>query len=152
MVDQPQSASSGSQVFMMSTPMNVATKLKDYQTPASATGKEKEVAPSSSTLSSGPLHIEHPNPDSAIRPPCWGVLWKSSYNPNAQATQNYNILEDLAQAPSTMLTLEVLQSCPLQRKSLLSAIEGIDPTDSNLTCFDLENHVLRLPHQIAFLI
>jgi len=35
---------------------------------------------------------------------------------------------------------------------LLSAIKGIDPTNSNLICFDLENHVLHLPHQIAFLI
>jgi len=34
----------------------------------------------------------------------------------------------------------------------MSAIEGIGPTDSNLICFDLENHVPRLPHQIAFLI
>ncbi|MCY6524735.1 hypothetical protein, partial [Actinobacillus pleuropneumoniae] len=80
--DQPQSASSESQVFMMSTPINVATKSKYYQTPASTTRKEKEAAPSSSTLSSGPLHIECPNPDSAIWPPSQGVLWKSSYNPN----------------------------------------------------------------------
>ena len=51
-----------------------------------------------------------------------------------------------------MFSLEVLQSCPSQRKSLLSAIGGIDPTDSNLLCFDLENHVPSLPHQFAFLI
>jgi len=62
MVDQPRSASSGSQVFMMSTPINVATQLKD--TPALVDGKEKEVVPSSSTLSSVPLQIECPNPDS----------------------------------------------------------------------------------------
>jgi len=42
--------------------------------------------------------------------------------------------------------LTMLQSCPSQRKYLLSAIEGIDPTDSNLICFDLENHVPHLPH------
>jgi len=35
---------------------------------------------------------------------------------------------------------------PSQWKSLLSAIGGIDPVDSNIICFDLENHVLRLPH------
>jgi len=87
-----------------------------------------------------------------IRPPPKGVLQKSSYNPNAHATQHYSIIEDLAQAPSAMSTLEVLQSCPSQRKSLLSAIGGIDPADSELITFDLENHVPRLPHQIAFLI
>ena len=51
-----------------------------------------------------------------------------------------------------MSALEVLQSCPSQRISLLSAIGGIDRTDSNLICFYLENHVARMPHQISFLI
>lgn len=70
-------------MFMMSMPINVATRSKDYQTPTPTTGKEKEATPSSSAPSSGPLHIEHPNPDSAIWPPSQGVLRKSSYNPNA---------------------------------------------------------------------
>ena len=87
-----------------------------------------------------------------MRPPSRGVLQKSSYNPNAQAARHYNIVEDLAQAPSTMHALEVLQSCPSQQKALLSVIGGADPSDSNLICFDLENHVPCLPHQIAFLI
>jgi len=95
MVDQPESASSISQVFMMSTPINVATRSKDYQNPTPAIGKEKEAAPSSSTPSSGPLHIERPNPDSTMWPPSRGVLWKSLYNPNARAAQHYNIVEDL---------------------------------------------------------
>jgi len=64
MVEQPESASSISQVFMMSTPINVANRSKDYQILASVVGKEKEVAPSSSTPSSGPLHIERSNLDS----------------------------------------------------------------------------------------
>ena len=126
---------------MMSMPINVATRSKDYQTLALTAEKEKEATPSSSTLSSIPLHIEHPNLDSVIGPPSRGVLRKSSYNPNARATQHYNIVEDLAQVPSVMSTLEVLQSCPSQRKSLLSAIGRIDPPDSDLICFDLENHV-----------
>ena len=32
----------------------------------------------------------------------------------------------------------------------MSAIRGINPTDFNLICFDLENHVSRLPHHISF--
>lgn len=95
MVDQPRSTSFGSQVFMMRTPINVATRSKDYQTLAPTTRKEKEAACCSSTPNSGPLHIERPNLDSAMRPPSRGVLRKSSYNPNAQAAQNDNIVEYL---------------------------------------------------------
>ena len=35
---------------------------------------------------------------------------------------------------------------------MLLAIGGIDSTDSNLLCFDLENHVLHLLYEVAFLI
>jgi len=153
MVYQPQSsASSRSQVFMMSTPINVATRFKYYQTPALVARKEKESTPSSFALSSGPLHIERPNPVSAIQPPSQDVQWKFTYNLNAQATQHYNIIEDLAQVPSAMSALEVLQSFASQQKYLMLAIGGINPTDSNLICCDLDNHVLRLPHPISFLV
>ena len=49
-----------------------------------------------------------------------------------------------------MSALEVLQSCPTQWKALLKAIGGIDPTDTNLIIFDLEDHIPRLPPQFAF--
>ncbi len=78
-------------------------------------------------MSSGPLHISFPSPDSAIWPPCRGVLRKSSYNPNARAAQHYNIVEDLAQVSSSMSALEVLQSFTSQWKYLFSTIEGIVP-------------------------
>lgn len=46
-------------MFIMSMPINVATRSKYYQTPALIVGKEKEATLSSSaTPSSGPLHIE----------------------------------------------------------------------------------------------
>jgi hypothetical protein len=51
-----------------------------------------------------------------------------------------------------MLALKVLQSCPTQRKTLLKAIDGIDPTNTNLIIFDLEDHIPRLPPQLAFYI
>ena len=51
-----------------------------------------------------------------------------------------------------MSALEVLQSCPSQHKALLSTIGGIDPADSNLLTFDLENFSPRLPHQISLVI
>jgi hypothetical protein len=49
-----------------------------------------------------------------------------------------------------MSALEVLQSCPIQRKALLKAIGGINPTNTNLIFFDLEDHIPRLPPQLAF--
>lgn len=64
--------------------------------------------------------------------------------------QNYNIVEDLAQASSAMSALEVLQSCPAQWKALLKAIGGIDLTNTNLIVFDLEDHIPSLPTQLAF--
>jgi hypothetical protein len=49
-----------------------------------------------------------------------------------------------------MSALEVLQSFPTQWKPLLKDIGGIDPTDMNLIIFDLEDHIPRLPPQLAF--
>jgi hypothetical protein len=72
------------------------------------------------------------------------------FNPHARAAQNYSIVEDLVQAPSAMLALKFLQSFPTQRKVLLKAIGGIDPTDTNLLIFDLEDHILRIPPQLEF--
>ena len=99
---------------------------------------------------SGLLQIEKPNPDLIIKPLAKGVLRKSDFNPHARAAQNYNIVEDLAISPSAMPALEVLQSCPAQRKLLLSAIGAVDVQDSNLIIFDLENSTPCLPHQMAF--
>jgi hypothetical protein len=74
------------------------------------------------TPPSGPLHIEKPNFDSILRPPK-STIRKSTFNPNSRAAQNYNIVEDLAQAPCAMSALEVLQHFPSQRRTLLEAIE-----------------------------
>jgi hypothetical protein len=49
-----------------------------------------------------------------------------------------------------MSALEVLQSCRAQRRALLKAIGGIDPTDTNLIVFDLEDHIPRFPPHLAF--
>jgi hypothetical protein len=49
-----------------------------------------------------------------------------------------------------MSTLEVLQSCPTQRKVLLKNIGGTNPIDTNLIILDLEDHIPRLPPQLAF--
>ena len=96
-----------------SASISIATRLKDYTEPCQETGKEIVDGPPPPPAS-GPLQIKWPSTKPVVSPPSRGVLHKSSYNPNACATQQYRIVEDLAQAPSAMSTLEVLQSCPSQ--------------------------------------
>ena len=61
----------------------------------------------------GSLHIEKPISDTILHLPK-NIIRKVVFNPNVRATQNYNVVEDLAQAPCAMSTLEVLQNCPAQ--------------------------------------
>ncbi len=49
-----------------------------------------------------------------------------------------------------MSTLEVLQHCPSQSKTLLSALGAVDPATSNCIIFNLEHFKMRLPHNLAF--
>jgi hypothetical protein len=133
--------------------ITLTTRAKYYP---SSKEKVDDIPPSlvqqspSAPPSNDPLHLERPNPDTVLRPPPKGVVRKSAFNPHARVDHNYSIVEYLAQAPSTMSALEVLQSCPTQWKALLKAIDAIDPTDTNLIIFDLEDHIPRLPPQLAF--
>ena len=49
-----------------------------------------------------------------------------------------------------MSTLEVLQSCPTQRKNLLTALGALDPDNTKLIHFNVENYKPRLPHKLTF--
>jgi hypothetical protein len=49
-----------------------------------------------------------------------------------------------------MLALEVLQTCPSQRNSLLSALGDIDPCGSKLIKFDITDLKPRLPYHVSF--
>jgi hypothetical protein len=89
----------------------ITTRAKDY-----SLSKEKVddlppalVQPSPPTPpTNGPLHLDRPSLDTVLQPPPKGVVRKSYFNPHACVAQNYSIVEDLAQAPSTMSSLEVL--------------------------------------------
>jgi hypothetical protein len=98
---------------------------------------------------SGPLHIEKPMFDSILRSPK-STICKSTFNPSSRASQNYKIVEDLAQAPCVMSMLEVLQHYPSQCRMLLATIGNVDPESSNHIMFNLENNTSRLSHQLAF--
>ena len=49
-----------------------------------------------------------------------------------------------------MSTLEVLQSCSTQHKNFLTALGALDPDNTNLIHFNVENYKSRLPHKLAF--
>ena len=71
-------------------------------------------------------------------------------NATARAVVSYSIVDDLAQTPTTMSALEVLKTCPTQRKALLAALGAVDPSDSKLITFDTENREPCMPSTIAF--
>jgi len=49
-----------------------------------------------------------------------------------------------------MSTLEVIQNCPSQRRTLLSSIAAMDLEESNLITFNLDYFKERLSHHLAF--
>jgi hypothetical protein len=96
-----------------------------------------------------PFTIPHPNTETPLRishiPLCRNV-----HNPWARVAHNYSLVNELAQSPAAMLVLEVLQTCPTQRKSLLSALGVVDPVDTQLMTFYIDSGEPRLPALIAF--
>jgi hypothetical protein len=83
----------------------ISTRAHDYsKLSTSEKGKKAE-------LPSLPLHIENTLGEIVTRIPK-GAFKKASHNPNARATQNYSVVEDLSQTPCAMSSLEVRQSCP----------------------------------------
>ena len=95
------------------------------------------------------MHIERSVADLVIQSPK-GALRHTKHNTSTSATQNYNIVEDLAQEPLVMLALEVLQTFLGQRKALLSAIGGINPQDSMLAILDMEKCKPHLSDELPF--
>jgi hypothetical protein len=140
--------------------INLTTHTMTYDTPIkpdkvkAANGSSSEplpfvVSPPSTGPSSWPLQIEKALFESILHPPK-STIQKSTFNPSSRAAQNYNIVEDLAQAPCAMSSLEVLQHCPSQRITLLATIGSFDPESSNNLTFNLDDHQPRLSHQLAF--
>jgi hypothetical protein len=102
-----------------------------------------------STNPSTPLQIKKVLGKTMTRIPK-GAFKKASHNPNVRITQNYSIVEDLAQTPCAMSTLELLQSFPSQRKSMVSTL-GVAKT-SNLGAILFNPTILKphIPHHVAF--
>ena len=122
------------------------TRVKDYSLSQPSPNKDPDPPGS-------PLHIEKPmdKPETAPRIPK-GVLKHLGHNPNTRAAQNYSVVEDLGHTPCTMSALEVLQSCPSQRKALLSAIGVNDDDSSSMIKFETVGLQPHLPYYVSLLI
>jgi hypothetical protein len=79
-----------------------------------------------------------------------GAFKKASHNPNARATQNYSVVEDLSQTLCAMFALEVLQSCPAQRKALLTALDSTETCNPGTIMLDMNDLKPCLPYHVTF--
>jgi hypothetical protein len=139
----PQTASSSMNVYMMKSDAFIATRDHDYRkTSASDKGKEAEIP-------SLPLQIEKTLGETMTRIPK-GAFKRASHNPNARAAQNYSVVEDLSQTPCAMSALEVLQSCPTQRKALLTSLGSTETCNLGTIMLDTTDLKPRLPYHVAF--
>ena len=100
------------------------------------------------STSSGPLHIPQPQVEVHTKIPK-GPLCKNAAS--GRAAHSYSIVDDLAQSPAAISTLELLQSCHSQNKALLSSMGIVDPIEDQLIVFDThQSEHPPLPTSIAF--
>jgi hypothetical protein len=130
-------------VYMMKGDAFISTRVHDYSKPSTyEKGKEVE-------LQSLPLQIEKTLGETMTHIPK-GMFKNASHNPNARAAHNYYVVEDLSQTPCAMSALEVLESCPSQRKSLLTSLGSIKTCNPGTIMLDTTDLKPRLPYHIAF--
>jgi hypothetical protein len=139
----PSNNPTSANVYMMKGDTFISTRAHDYSKPStSEKGKEAE-------LPSLPLQIEKTLGETMTHIPK-DVFKNASHNPNARAAQNYFVVAYLSQTPCAMSNLEVLQSCPSQRKDFLAAVGSIETCNLGtimLHTTDLKPHLL---YHVAF--
>jgi hypothetical protein len=94
------------------------THSRQYCTPPKPTPTTSEAVPGTT---GPPLMIFCPNTETPLWIPRIPLRWNVN-NPQARTTNNYSLVDDLAQSLVAMLVLEVLQTCPTQWNSLLSTL------------------------------
>jgi hypothetical protein len=133
---------------MIDTLIGLSTRAKNYdQLEGRPTTND---TPSNSQLDRS-LTLEKPAFELPSRPSKETVRW-TTHNFNTRVAQHYSIVEDLAQAPCAMSSLEVLQICPTQWKASLSAIDGVDPSNTTLISFNSDNCEPHLPPSVTFML
>jgi hypothetical protein len=139
----PPNNSSSANVYMVRGDASIMTRAHDYSKPSTCEkGKESKIP-------SLPLQIEKTLGETMTHI-LKGAFKKASHNPNARATQNYFMVEDLSQTPCAMSALEVLQSCPAQRKSLLTALSSTETCNPGTIVLDTTNLKPHLPYHVVF--
>jgi hypothetical protein len=130
-------------VYMVRGDAFISTRAHDYsKLSASEKGKEAD-------LPSLPLQIEKMLGETMTCIPK-GAFKKASHNPNARATQNYSMVEDLSETPYAMSSLEVLQNSPSQRKALLTSLGSTETCNLGTIMLDKTNLKPHLPYHVAF--
>jgi hypothetical protein len=139
----PEKNSPSVNVYMVKSDSLIMTRAHDYSKPRIfEKGKEAEIP-------SLPLQIKKTLGETMTRIPK-GVFKQASHNPNARVAQNYSVVEDLSQTPCAMSALEVLQSCPIQRKSLLTALSSTETCNPVTIMLDMTDLKPLLPYHVTF--
>jgi hypothetical protein len=130
-------------VYMMKGSIDITTRTRDYRMPnTSEKGKESE----NTHL---PLQIEKMLGETMTFIP-QGTFNNASHNPNTRATQNYSVVEDFSQTPCALSALEVLQSCPSQRKAMLAALGFAETCNPGMIMLDMTDLKPHIPYHVAF--
>ena len=135
MSNQDNSTSSEEIRMMSSDTIHLQNWSQNYDKPADrnedhSSSRKSPSTSSPESSSTVPLSIKKPTRDMILHPPK-STLRKGVFNPNARATQFYNVVEDLTHEPYAMSTLELLQSFPTQHKNLLTALGAVDLDNTN---------------------
>ena len=114
--------------------LNLQTRSCQYSTPPAPSVTESPSLGPTEPLSkpNGPLQIPQPKVEVHTKIPK-GPLRQNAAS--GRAAHSYSIVDDLAQSPAAISTLELLQSSPSQNKALLSDMGAIDPADDQLIVF-----------------
>lgn len=122
--------------------IHLQTWIKQYNIPQRPTPPTQD----QSTTLNMPLHIPwlYPTPKMERQP-----LQCMAHNPHAKDSHNYNVVYVLEQWLVVMSALEVLQTFPSQWKDLFSDLRDIDPSDSWLLTFDLDQSSHSLPSTMS---
>ena len=133
-----------------SVDLHLQTRSRQYSKPPAQSAPEPPSSGSPEPLSSpsGPLHIPQPKVEVHTKIPK-GPLRRNAAP--SRAAHSYSIVDDLAQSPAAISTVELLRSCPSQKKALLSTLGAVDPADDQMILFDAtQSDHPPLPPSVAF--
>ena len=115
--------------------LNLQNRSRQYSTPPAPSVIDFPSLGPTEPLSTpnGPLQIPLPKAKFHPKPPKGPLRINAT---SSRAAHSYNIVDDMAQSPATISTLELLQSCPSLKRALLSVVGVVYPTDDQLIVFD----------------